>query len=118
MGNKGPVDTKIDVGALNEVIVFANQYRHEVSAKADEIRTVCRKMEEEESLKGGDGDHIRECFATIAQGCNQLDRSTEKIVSVLNEKLSVAIQMRHGQTSNAVSDSTAAAARNVGAYKE
>ena len=59
MSTKGPIDARIDVGALNEVIVYANQYRQEVSAKADAIRTVCRKMEDEESLKGGDGDHIR-----------------------------------------------------------
>lgn len=114
MSAKGPIDARIDVGALNEVIVYANQYRQEVSSKADAIRTVCRKMEDEESLKGGDGDRIRECFATIAKGCNQLDKSTEKIVSVLNDKLSTAIKMRHGQTTNAATDSTTAATKKVG----
>ena len=114
MSTKGPIDARIDVGALNEVIVYANQYRPEVSAKADAIRTVCRKMEDEESLKGGDGDHIRECFATIAKGCNQLDKSTEKIVAVLNDKLATAIGMRHGATSNAASEAVTSANKKVG----
>ena len=114
MSTKGPIDARIDAGALNEVIIYANQYRQEVSAKADAIRTVCRKMEDEETLKGGDGDHIRECFVTIAKGCNQLDKSTEKIVAVLNDKLATVIGMRHEQTTFHASEAVTAANKKVG----
>lgn len=114
MSTKGPIDARIDAGALNEIIVYANQYRQEVAAKADAIRTVCRKMEDEESLKGGDGDHIRECFVTLAKGCNQLDKSTEKIVAVLNDKLAVVVGMRHEEISKVASEAVTSANKKVG----
>lgn len=118
MGTKGNLDTKIDTVALNEVIVFANQYRQEVTDASNEIRSICQNMENEESLQGGDGDVIRENFKAIAQGCNNLDRSTEKIVKVLNDKLSVAINMRHGSTIGDSSDKVTAATKQVGVLKE
>ena len=118
MAGKGPLDAKIDTGALNEVIVFANQYRQDVSDKADQIRHICASMEEGESLKGGDGDVIRENFAKIAIGCNNLDKSTQYIAKVLNERLGNAIEMRHGKAIGSSSDSMDKATQKVGAFKE
>lgn len=118
MAGKGPLDARIDTGALNETIVFANQYRHDVSDAADQIRRICAMMEEEESLKGGDGDVIRENFAKLAVGCNNLDKSTQYITKVLNDKLASAIQMRHGQTVGSSTETMDKAAQNAGMFKE
>lgn len=118
MANKGNLDTKIDTSALNEVIVFASTYRQDVTEASNEIRTICQSMENEESLQGGDGDIIRENFRTIAMGCNNLDKSTEKIVKVLNDKLSAAIKMRHGQSVGDSTDKAKSATSRVGVLKE
>lgn len=116
MAGKGPLDTKIDTGALNEVIVFANQYRIDVSQKAQDIRRICASMEEEESLKGGDGDVIRENFAKIAVGCNNLDKSTQYIAKQLNERLGHAIEMRHGKSVAGSTDSINQATQKQGVF--
>lgn len=118
MAGKGPLDTKIDTGALNEVIVFANQYRIEVSQRAQDIRRICAQMEDEESLKGGDGDVIRENFAKIAAGCNNLDKSTQFIAKQLNERLGHAIEMRHGKSIGSSTESIDKAAQKTGIFKE
>jgi hypothetical protein len=118
MANKGLLDTKIDVMALNEIIIFANHYRSEVTERVETIRKLCKQMEEEESLKGGDGDQIRANFEKIASGCNQLDKSTEYIVKVLNDKLGTAIKMRHGSTTNAATEAVTQAANKTGVLKE
>lgn len=118
MGAKGPVDTKIDTNALNEVIVFANQYRQDVTDRADTIRKLCRQMEENETLKGGDGEVIRENFMKIAQGCNNLDSSTEKISKVLNDRLGKAIEMYHGKAVGSTAEDAQKAAKKVGVLKE
>lgn len=118
MAGKGPLDTKIDTAALAEVIVFGNQYRQDVSQRSADIRRICKQMEDEESLKGGDGDVIRENFAMIAVGCKQLDDSTQFITKVLNEKLGVAIHMRHGQTVGSSGDNMQKAVKQAGVFKE
>lgn len=118
MANKGPLDAKIDVGALNEIIVYANQYRQEVTEKTDAIRNLCNQMAENESLSGGDGDVIRDNFAKIATGCSSLDRSTEFIVKTLNDKLGVAIQMRHSSSIGSSTESMDKAASTVGVLKK
>lgn len=118
MGAKGPVNTKIDTNALNEVIVFANQYRQEVTDRVDTIRKLCRQMEDNETLKGGDGEVIRENFMVIAQGCNNLDSSMEKIVKVLNDRLGKAIEMYHGKAVGSTTDDASKASRKVGVMKE
>lgn len=117
MAAKGPVDTKIDTNALNELIVFANTYRQDVTERVDSIRKLCRQMEENESLKGGDGDIIRENFVKIAEGCNNLDKSTETIIKVLNDRLGKAIEMYHGNTLGDSEEKAAKASKNVGVLK-
>ena len=118
MGAKGTVDTKIDTGALNEIIVFANMYKTEVSSLAEEIRTICRKMDEEESLKGGDGDGIRDSFDTIATGCQQIAKSAEQIAKILDTKLSKALNMKNGAMSANASESASAAAKKAGVVRK
>ena len=114
MGNKGPLDAVLDIPAINEIIVFSNQYKQEVSEKADHIRTVCKQMTENESLNGGDGEAIKASFEDIAKGCNRLEKSVEKIVSVLNNKLDTMIRMNKGTTTATATDAAAAAKRKVG----
>lgn len=118
MAVKGAVDTKLDPNALAGLIVFANRYQEEVNAAAEEIRTICRGMEDEESLKGGDGDAIRQEFATIATGYVNIENSVAYIVKVLNEKLKVVIDMQKGSTVADSQDQVAAAAKNAGALKK
>ena len=118
MGNKGPLDVVLDIPAINEIIVFANQFKQEVSEKADTIRTLCKQMTENESLNGGDGEEIKANFQSIATGCNQLEQSVDKVVSVLNNKLEKMIQMNKGTTTAASSEAAKKASQNMGVLKE
>lgn len=118
MGVKGPVDTKIDKNAVSELIVFANQHKNAIAEDAEVIRTLCRQMEEEESLKGGDGEAIRAAFHTIADGCNKLEASTTYISTKLNEKLAVMIQMGKGATTASATETAQKVNKQIGVFKE
>lgn len=114
MGDFSNLNTKIDIQALNEVIVFANQYRQQVEEQTTIIRTVCLQMEQEESLVGGDGDVIREAFKSIAEGTAKLEASVNYITKQLNTKLGSAIQMRKGTTVGDAQDAMKKANQNMG----
>lgn len=118
MATKGPLNVVLDIPAINEIIVFANQYKQEVSEKADTIRTLCKQMTDNESLSGGDGEEIKANFQVIANGCNQLEQSVEKIVSVLNSRLEKMIKMNKGTTTADSSESTKKASASMGVLKE
>lgn len=118
MAGKGPVDVVLDVPAINEIIVFANQYKSDVIEKADRIRTLCNQMSENESLSGGDGEEIKANFLIIANGCNQLDTSVQHIVSVLNSKLEKMIKMNKGATTADSAEAAKKAANQMGVLKE
>lgn len=118
MAMKGQLDANIDVGALNEVIVFANSYRQDVIEAADKIRHLCQNMLEEESLKGGRGEVIREQFAAIASGCQKLEKSTEHIVRVLNDKLKPAIEALKAGSAAGAADKMSSATKKAGVYNK
>lgn len=118
MATKGPMNTKIDKNAVNELIVYANQYKQSVSESVEVIRTYCRQMEEEESLKGGDGESIRASFKTIADACNRLETSISYIVTKLNEKLEYMIKLNKGSAAANASESAQKAQRNMGVFKK
>ena len=117
MANKS-LDTKIDIGAMNEIIVHGQQYKNEMSAAAGEIRSICQQMSEDESLAGGDGEQIKANFATIAEGCTNLEKSLEYIMKILNEKLAPAIEMRRGATLGDSTEVAKSATDKVGVFKD
>lgn len=112
------VVAKIDAEALTGIIVFFNSYRQLVEDNCEKIRAICHSMETEESLSGGDGDAIREAFADISDGCAPLVRSINNISKVLNEKLEVAVNMRHGKSVGDAGTAAKDAAKNVGVLKK
>lgn len=118
MANKGPLDVVLDIPAVNEIIVFANQYKVEVAERSDHIRTVCKQMTDNQSLQGGDGEEIKALFNVIADGCSQIEQSVEVIVSVLNDRLGEMIKMNKGITTSAASDAAKSAASKMGVLKE
>lgn len=118
MAVKGAVDTKIDTGALNEIIVYSNIFSKEVSDFCDQIQQICRKMEEEESLKGGDGDAIRESFVKISKGCHQISNSAKSISKILDTKLSAALGMKKGTYSGNADDAASRAANKAGVVRK
>ena len=117
MANPG-LSTTIDVDALTGIIVFCNSYKQLVDSNAAQIKALCKSMETEESLVGGDGDVIRTNFARIAEGCVNLENSTAQITKVMNEKLERAIDMRHGKTVGDTTDAANKAAANMGVLKK
>lgn len=118
MAGKGPIDTVIDLPAINELIVFMSKYRMEVIEKTQRIITICKTMSEDESLNGGDGEEIKNNFITIATGCNKLSQSVEYIVNKLNDKLSVGIDMTKGKTTKDSTEKSKTAAAKLGVMKE
>lgn len=118
MGVKGAVNTTIDVNELSSLIVFAKRYSEEVSAASEEIRTLCRGMAEEESLKGGDGEQLREQFAKIGTAYGEIDKSVQYIVKTLNDKLKSALEMTHTTASSQSEDAINTAAKNAGVFKK
>lgn len=118
MSNKGPLDVVVDAPAVNEIIVFANQYRQEAIEKTDLIIDICRKMTEDESLNGGDGELIKANFQTIASGSTKLAQSIKAIVDGLNQNLESIIKMKKGTTIGDSSEKAKAAANNMGVLKK
>lgn len=116
MAKKGK--TEINVEALTEIVMFARSYRTDVEESASEIRRICQTMLDDDSLKGGDGDVIRENFASIAAGCSNIAKSTEKIASILDKQLGKSILMKHGQAIGTSTDSIQRAAKKAGVKKE
>lgn len=118
MGNKGPLDVKMDVPALNEIIVYTRQFKAEVSEKIDQIRTLVTRWTEDESFNGGDAENIKANFIVIAKGCDHLAQSIEFIDKKLNEKLEVLAKMNKNTTSSASSDAASSAANKMGVLRK
>lgn len=118
MAVKGAVDTKLDPNALASLVVFINRYQDEVNTASTEVRTICRKMEDEETLKGGDGEIIRQEFATIASGFVNIENSVHYVVKVLNDKLKSVIDMNKGTTTADSQDQVNSAAKKAGTFKK
>lgn len=118
MANKGPLDVVLDIPAMNEIIVYANTYKNEVSDAIASIKTLCKQMTDDESLNGGDGEEIKANFQQIAEGCQTMEKSIEGIVKVLNDRLEKMIQMNKGKTTAASTDAAKKAASNMAIIKE
>lgn len=118
MGAKGPLDVVLDIPAINEIIVFANQFKQEVNEHSSAIRNLCKQMTDDESLNGGDGEIIKANFKVIADGCTQLENSIEKIVTILNQRLEKLIQMNKGKTTADSTEAASKAAKNMNIVKE
>lgn len=118
MGVKGSVNTSIDVNELSSLIVFAKRYADEVEQASDEVRTLCRGMAEEESLKGGDGENFRAQFGQIATAYSNIDKSVQYITRTLNEKLKKALEMAKNSSSAASEDAAHQAATKAGVLKK
>lgn len=118
MAATGMSQIKLSTESLDELIVFSNKYRQEVSNSADEIMKICRQMEENEALKGGDGDQIRENFATIAVACKGLNESTTYISKILNDRLKKAIDMTKNRTGASSEEAIKKASSKTGVFKK
>lgn len=114
MSTKGNMDTKLDAGALNEIVVFANMNQREIASEAQEIITICRQMEDEESLKGGDGETFRAAFSDIAKGANKIAKSTEQISEILDKRLGQLIELNKDKFAGSAKEQTATAANKAG----
>lgn len=115
---KGELDMVADGPALNEIIVFANQLKMDCSEKAEHIRKICLNMEDEETLKGGDGDVIRDNFKQIATGINKLEGSITYIVTKLNASLEAVTKMYAGKNTQASSEAVNTAAKKTGIFSK
>lgn len=113
---KGELDMVADGPALNEIIVFANQLKQDCDEKAEHIRKICLQMEDEESLKGGDGDVIRENFKQTAAGISKLESSVSFIVSKLNSNLEAVTKMYAGKNTQGSTEAVNAAAKKTGMF--
>lgn len=116
--NKGPVDTKIDTAALNEIIIFANQYKNDLDEKATEISNICDTMKSDESLAGGSGENIRAAFEAISVATSKLKESTEKIASSLDETLGKALEAGKDAQARSVEETATAKAKKAGVYNK
>lgn len=118
MGNKGALDVVVDQPAINEIIVYANSYRQAVQEDIDTITSLCKKMTEDESLNGGDGEEIKANFNTIATGCITLEKSIKHIVDGLNANLESIIKMTKGTTTSESTQAAAQAASKLGTVRK
>lgn len=115
---KGPLDTKIDLSTLNTIIVFANQFSRDCGDRSEDIITICRKMETEESLAGGDGEEIRKSFEEIAKGAAHIGKSAKQISKILDSKLGKGLDLKKGHYSAQAMEETSKAADSAGVIKK
>lgn len=118
MGLKGSSNAVLDASAMNEVIVFANQYKRDVQGDAEQIQAICRTMEDEESLKGGDGENIRANFITISKGCENMVKSMDEITKYLNDVLYKILATKQGKSDMGATEAAAKAAAAAGVNKK
>lgn len=118
MANKGPLDVVTDGPAINEIIVFANQYRQDILENCQIIQDECKKCTEDDSLNGGDGEEIKANFMVIASGCRKLEESVKSIVDNLNKNLEVIIKMSKGTTLGSSTESAKKAAAGMNVMKK
>lgn len=117
MAGKG--NFKFDVKSLSEIIVQANMYKQTVVDSSTQIRALCKQMEEEESLAGGDGEEFREAFVKLGTGMVRLEESISNVVSVLDEKLSLIMEkMTSGHATGSTTEDVAAASKKAGFMKK
>lgn len=120
MAVKGDVDAVVSRSALNEIIIYMNQYHTQVTEKVTMAQGICQRMLDEESLKGGDGEQIREGFQEISKGLSNLSKSIDKIVRALNKNLGATMEASQNKYGAAAKDKATAAANKTGvlAHKE
>lgn len=117
MAQKGP-KIKLDIPALEAIIVAAARLASSCHEKATSIRQTCLSMESEESLTGGEGDTLRECFANVSKGISNIESSIDYTVKNLNASLDKTIQMQRGRMAGSLQEDTAAATNKAGVFKK
>lgn len=117
MANKGP-RMRIDIPALEAIIVAANRFKQVCDEKATSIRQTCLKMESEESLTGGEGDTIRQSFQAISTGISNVEKSVDFAVTTLNSSLEKAIGMQKGRMAGDLQDKSQSAAGKAGVLRK
>lgn len=117
MGQKGP-KMQIDIPSLEAVIVGAGRLRNECQQRANTIRQICNSMETDETLVGGEGDTIRECFQDIAAGVTNIENSIDYAIRNLNTALEKAIKLQKSRMSGSLAEDTKSATNKAGVFKK
>lgn len=113
MGQKGN-KLNINPAAINQVIVFANQYRQGILESIDTIEGVCAQMTNDDTLNGGDGEEIKQGFMTIAAGCKNLEKSIKTVIDGFNQSLVKVLDMLSGKSIGDSTDTAKKAANQMG----
>lgn len=118
MAQKGAVNTNIDFDAINAVILAAGKYKNVAESVTTEIRKIADQMRDEESLIGGNGEVIRDCFVEIGQGAYEVEMSLQQLIKLVDIALGKAMRSTESNVTNNAADEAANAAKNAGVYKK
>lgn len=116
MAQKGSVNTNVDFEAINAVILAAGKYQSRAEDITNEIRKICEQMKNDETLVGNNGDIIRECFASIGKGAQDVQESLHKLVNITDKALGRALKAAQTQHTAEAEEAATAAAKNTGVY--
>lgn len=117
MAQKGPA-LNMNPAALEAIIVATNRTKAVIGEESENIDHVCTNMEQEESLKGGGGDDIREKFAEISDGTKKIKASLEKAVKNLNDSLEKLIPLLKAQVDDETASRVKSQVGKAGVYKK
>ena len=92
MSQKGPV--KYDKDSIVNVVVATRATTSEVRADAERGKKLCTDLLEDESLKGADGEVIREALSSYMDTFTNLSNSCDRVAKIVSW---LAISMKRQQ---------------------
>lgn len=116
MSQKGPV--KYDKDSIVSVIVATKATTAEIRENIERGRKLCTSLLEDESLKGADGDVIREALNGFMSTFSNLSSSCERVAAIVDKKLEKAEAVSGRKLAGNLDEEAKAAGKNLGAFNK
>lgn len=96
--------TEVDLSTTEIMVVACKQFNMSAEQNGNVMVAESKKMEAEESLKGGDGEVIREAFATVGKCCIDFKAVISAIAKQIDTNLAPMLAMNNGSTTASLED--------------
>lgn len=116
MSQKGPV--KYDKDSIVNVVVATRATTSEVRADAERGKKLCTDLLEDESLKGADGEVIREALSSYMDTFTNLSNSCDRVAKIVDGKLEKADAVSGRKLAGNIDEEAAKVGKKVGSFNK
>lgn len=109
---------KVNNDSVSAIVVASRAYKGDVDTGILEIKRLCQQLLDNESLKGGDGELIREAARTLADRTQNLAKSADEIWKKLDKLVVLIAEAQGGRTAGNLHETVNKAGKNIGIYKK